>query len=89
MSWSSGLRTKNNIRAGLACVFTTSEFPVDTDSIILDICKNDLNITDMKMEDICRSHVIGKPKNGKSHAIVRFLSYRVRDKAYNSKKVSR
>ena len=66
-----------------------NKHPVDTDSIILDICKNDLSITDMKMEDIGRSHVIGKPKDGKSHVIVRFLSYRVHEKVYNSKKVSR
>ena len=51
--------------------------PVDTDSIILDICKNNLSITDMKKEDIGRSHVMGKPKDGKSQVIVRFLSYRV------------
>ena len=60
--------------------------PIDTDSIILDICKNNLSITDMKKEDIGRSHVIGKPKDGKSQVIVRFLSYRVREKVYNSKK---
>ena len=60
--------------------------PVDTDSIILDICQNNLSITDMKKEDIGRSHVIGKPKDGKSQVIVRFLSYRVREKVYNSKK---
>jgi hypothetical protein len=29
---------------------------------------------------------IGKPKDGKSQVIVRFLSYRVREKVYNSKK---
>jgi hypothetical protein len=51
--------------------------PVDTDSIILDICQNNLSITDIKKEDIGRSHVIGKPKDGKSQVIVRFLSYRV------------
>jgi hypothetical protein len=66
-----------------------NKHPVDTDSIIPDICKNDLSITDMKMEDIGRSHVIGKPKDGKSQVLVRFLSYRFREKVYNSKKVSR
>jgi hypothetical protein len=40
----------------------------------------------MKKEDIGRSHVIGKHKDGKSQVIVRFLSYRVREKVYNSKK---
>jgi hypothetical protein len=52
----------------------------------IDICQNNLSITDMKKEDIGRSHVIGKPKDGKSQVIVRFLSYRVREKVYNSKK---
>jgi hypothetical protein len=50
------------------------------------LCQNNLSITDMKKEDIGRSHVIGKPKDGKSQVIVRFLSYRVREKVYNSKK---
>ena len=62
------------------------EHPVDTDSIIPDICENNLSITDMKKEDIGRSHVIGKPKDEKSQVIVRFLSYRVREKVKNSKK---
>jgi hypothetical protein len=43
------------------------KYPVDTDSIILDICQNNLSITDMKKEDIGRSHVIGKPNDGQSH----------------------
>ena len=40
----------------------------------------------MKKEDIGRSHVIGKLKDRKSQVIVRFLSYRVREKVYSSKK---
>jgi hypothetical protein len=36
--------------------------------------------------DISRSHVIGKVRNGKSQVIVRFLSYRCREKVYNSKR---
>jgi hypothetical protein len=66
---------------GLACIFCeegvykyTSAFT----SFVLDICQNNLSITDMKKEDIGRSHVIGKPKDGKSQVIVRFISYRVR-----------
>ena len=38
--------------------------------------------------DISRSHVIGKVRNGKYQVIVRFLSYRCREKVYNSKKKS-
>ena len=60
--------------------------PVDTDSIILDVCQNNLSITDMKKDDIGRSHVIGKAKDEKSQVIVRFLSHRVREKVYSSKK---
>jgi hypothetical protein len=59
--------------------------PVDTDSIILDICKNNLSITDMKKEDIGRSRVIGIPKDGKSQVIVRFLSYRIPDIIFQEK----
>ena len=42
-----------------------------------------MNLT---VNDIGRSHVIGKVKNGKSQVIVRFLSYRTRSKVYTNKK---
>lgn len=60
--------------------------PVDTDSLIVDICNNKLNVNITK-EDIGRSHVIGSVRNGKSQVIVRFLSYRNREKVYNAKKI--
>ena len=59
--------------------------PVNTDDIIVNICKNKLKL-DISTNDISRSHVIGKVRNGKSQVIARFLSYRCRDKVYNSKR---
>ena len=59
--------------------------PVNTDDLILDVCNNKLKLG-IKKEDICRSHVIGKPYNGKSQVIVRFLSYRIRERVYNAKR---
>jgi hypothetical protein len=53
--------------------------------IIVDICKNKLKL-DISTNDISRSHVIGKIRNGKSQVIVRFLSYRCREKVYNYKR---
>ena len=41
---------------------------------------------DISTNDISRSHVIGKIRNGKSQVIVRFLSYRCGEKVYNSKR---
>ncbi|CAC5411191.1 unnamed protein product [Mytilus coruscus] len=59
--------------------------PVDTDNIILDICKNKLKL-DIGIQDIGRSHVIGKVKQGKSQVIVRFISYRARQLVFSNKK---
>ncbi|CAC5381272.1 unnamed protein product [Mytilus coruscus] len=39
-----------------------------------------------KKSDISRSHVIGKVRNGKSQVIVRFISYRNREKVSSAKK---
>ena len=59
--------------------------PVDTDQLILQICNTQLGL-DININDIGRSHVIGKVKNGKSQVIVRFLSYRIRNRVYTNKK---
>ena len=59
--------------------------PVDTDSIILDICNNKLGL-DIGIRDIGRSHVIDKLKQGRSQVIVRFISYRTRQLVYSNKK---
>ena len=59
--------------------------PVNTDDLILNVCNQKLKLGIQK-EDIGRSHVIGKVCNGKSQVIVRFLSYRIREKVYSAKK---
>lgn len=59
--------------------------PVNTDDLILNVCNQKLKLGIQK-EDIGRSHVIGKVRNGKSQVIVRFLSYRIREKVYSAKK---
>ena len=59
--------------------------PVNTDDLVLNVCNDRLNLGIQK-EDIGRSHVIGNVRNGKSQVIVRFLSYRVREKVYSAKK---
>jgi hypothetical protein len=51
-------------------------FLVNTDDLILDICNN-LPGVNLTINDIGRSHVIGRAKSGKCQVIVRFLSYRV------------
>ena len=56
--------------------------PVDTDQLILQICNTKLGL-DININDIGRSHVIGKVKNV---SIVRFLSYRIRNTVYTNKK---
>ena len=48
--------------------------PVNTDDLILDIC-NTLPGVNLTINDIGRSHVIGRAKSGKCQVIVRFLSY--------------
>ena len=56
--------------------------PVDTDQLILQVCNTKLGL-DININDIGRSHVIGKVKNV---SIVRFLSYRIRNRVYTNKK---
>ncbi|CAC5369740.1 unnamed protein product [Mytilus coruscus] len=59
--------------------------PVNTDDLILDVCNKKLDLGIQK-SDISRSHVIGKVRNGKSQVIVRFISYRNREKVFSAKK---
>ncbi|XP_063399023.1 uncharacterized protein LOC134683641 [Mytilus trossulus] len=59
--------------------------PINTDIYILQVCNSKLGLN-LTVNDIGRSHVIGKVKNGKSQVIVRFLSYRTRSKVYTNKK---
>ena len=59
--------------------------PVNTDELILNVCNDKLGL-DINLHDIGRSHIIGKVKDGKSQVIVRFVSYRTRNKVYSNKK---
>lgn len=59
--------------------------PIDTDSLVLGICKNKLKV-DLKLHDIGRSHPIGDIRDGKTSTIVRFLSYRQRQMVYSNKR---
>ncbi|CAC5416206.1 unnamed protein product [Mytilus coruscus] len=59
--------------------------PVNTDDKILSICNSQLGLN-LSINDISRSHVIGKAKYGKCQVIVRFMSYRTRDMVYTNKK---
>ncbi|CAG2207167.1 unnamed protein product [Mytilus edulis] len=60
--------------------------PVNTDHLILDICQNKMNL-DININDIGRTHVIGKARNGKSQIIARFVSYRKKHLVYSNKKL--
>lgn len=59
--------------------------PVNTDQLILDICNQKMKLN-IQLQDIGRTHVIGKVRNGKSQVIVRFISYRTRHLVYSNKK---
>ena len=62
--------------------------PVNTDDLILNICNN-LSGVNLTINDIGRSHVIGRVKLGKCQVIVRFLSNRTRTLVYTNKKYIR
>ncbi|KAK3086223.1 hypothetical protein FSP39_015424 [Pinctada imbricata] len=57
---------------------------IDTDAIVLDICNKSLG-TNVTLDDISRSHVVGTPRNGKCQIIARFNSYRKRHMVYSAK----
>ena len=59
--------------------------PIDTDSLVLDICKNQLGVK-LNLTDIGRSHSIGEIRDGKISIIVRFLTYRQRHMVFSKKK---
>ncbi len=78
----------NNVRLPTDATTNKIIFPVDTDSIVLDICNSALK-QPIKLEDIGRSHTIGKIQNGTASIIVRFLSYRKRQMVYSNKRLLR
>lgn len=59
--------------------------PIDTDSLVLGIC-NDILKLKLDLNDIGRSHPIGEVRDGKTSIIVRFLSYRQRQRVFSNKR---
>ncbi|KAK6171695.1 hypothetical protein SNE40_018135 [Patella caerulea] len=59
--------------------------PIDTDSLVLDICKKQLGVK-LNLNDIGRSHPIGEIRDGKTSIIVRFPTYRQRQTVFSQKK---
>jgi hypothetical protein len=59
--------------------------PIDTVSIVFQICKNQLGAK-ISLNEIGRSHPIGQSRDGKISIIVRFLSYRQRAMVFSNKK---
>ncbi|KAJ8299764.1 hypothetical protein KUTeg_023824 [Tegillarca granosa] len=57
---------------------------IDTDKVVLDICSK-LGVQ-VDLQDISRSHTLGRSKNGKVSVITRFNSYRLRAEVYKNKK---
>lgn len=61
-------------------------FPVETDTLAVDICNSVTEPDSISLDDIGRTHTIGKIKNGSASIIVRFLSYRKRHLVYSNKR---
>lgn len=57
---------------------------MNTDDIVLDICNNKLGIP-ITLDQIGRTHPIGKVRHGKVQVIARFLSYRQRSAVFRAK----
>ncbi len=62
-------------------------YPIDTDKLVLDICHNQLKKKSIKIDDIGRTHPIGKMKDNKISIIVRFLGYYKRQSVFSSKRL--
>ncbi|KAK3105848.1 hypothetical protein FSP39_007085 [Pinctada imbricata] len=58
----------------------------NTDKVIVDLCKEQLDIT-ISEDDICRSHPIGEPnRHGKSQLIARFRNWKIKNNIFLNKK---
>ena len=58
-----------------------------TDNKVLNIFKETLGLNSLKLEDIGRSHRLGKKENGKKRPIiVRFATYRQKAMVYSNKR---
>lgn len=76
----------NNIRPP-ALPNGTVKQPIDTDALVLNVCNNMLNLQDITLDDIGRTHPIGEEVDGKISIIVRFNSYRKRQLVFGNKKL--
>ena len=60
---------------------------MNTEKIVLDICNNNLEVP-ITLNELGRTHPIGKVRGGKVQVIARFITYRQRQAVYSSKKVN-
>jgi len=60
-------------------------YPVDTDSLVLNICNDSLGQV-ISLDDIGRIHAIGQIRDGKASVIARFNSNRKRHIVYSNKR---
>jgi small-conductance mechanosensitive channel len=68
------------------CPVSNQQHGIDTDAIVMDLCKSKMNI-DLTDEDISRSHQIGKPnKSGNIQIICKFKNWKIKNKVYTEKK---
>jgi hypothetical protein len=67
-------------RDAMSSKFVTISF------LLVSVLFNNLPGVNLTINDIGRSHVIGRAKSGKCQVIVRFLSYRTRNLVYTNKK---
>jgi len=57
---------------------------MNTDKIVLDICNNNLEVP-ITLNELGRTHPIGKVRGAKVQVIARFITYRQRQAVYSSK----
>lgn len=60
-------------------------YPINTDALVMNICKDNLE-QPITIDDLGRTHTIGKIKEGKASIIARFISYRKRHLVYSNKR---
>lgn len=68
----------------IPCTDSRNVKKMNTDQIVLDICNKHLGLS-MSLNDIGRTHPIGKVRKNKTQVIVRFLSYRQRSAVFGAK----
>ena len=69
----------------IPCIDPKNVRKMNTDEIILNICNDKLGIP-ITINEIGRTHPIGKVRNNKVQVIARFITYRVRNAVFSSKR---